>query len=96
MMMRMTMTQLKMSSLTGSLSFILNKRYEYEQLVSYRNSFNLPSYNSDITSICYFIDHGYKSNRFRKKYKQALVLANEIMEYYNENFSISSIHREAI
>mgnify|MGYP006121753011 FL=1 len=95
-MMRMTMTQLKMSSLTGNLSFILNKRYEYEQLVSYRNSFNLPSYNSDITSIRYFIDHGYKSNRLRKKYKHALVLANEIMEYYNENFSISSIHREAI
>lgn len=93
MMMRMIMMQPKMFNSTDKIFYILNKRYEYEQLVSYRKNYKLPSYDSDIESIRYFINNSYKSNRFRKNYKQVLALAVEIMEYYNEKTNLSGIHR---
>lgn len=65
---------------------ILNKRTEFEGLVSYRKSFDLPSYNSDITSIKYFINNGHKNNRFRKNFGAAMKLANEIKQYYDSRF----------
>lgn len=62
---------------------LLNKRYEYETLVSARKGFNLPSLHGDLDSLKYFINNGYKSNRFRKNYKKALELAREIVESYD-------------
>ena len=60
MMMRMIMMQPKIFNSTDKIFYILNKRYEYEQLVSYRKSYKLPSYDSDIESIQYFINNSYK------------------------------------
>jgi hypothetical protein len=39
---------------------ILNMRFDYEQIVSYRQLFDLPSYESDINNLKYFIKSGYK------------------------------------
>jgi hypothetical protein len=64
---------------------ILNKRYQYENLVSYRKTFDLPSYQGDIDSLTYFINNGHKNNRFRKNFKPAMNLAKEIVQYYEEN-----------
>tara|TARA_B100000575_G_C23139504_1_gene662791 strand:- start:3919 stop:4158 length:240 start_codon:yes stop_codon:yes gene_type:complete len=64
---------------------ILNKRTEFERLVSFRKSFVLPSYESDIESLKYFINNGYAKNRFRKNYKKAFQLASEIVEYHEKS-----------
>lgn len=64
---------------------ILGKRYQYEQLVSYRKSFDLPDYESNIDSIKYFINSGHKNNRFRKNFDAAMELAKEIMDYYDRS-----------
>lgn len=63
---------------------ILNKRYKYESLISYRKTFDLPSYNSDINSLYFFLNNGHKNNRFRKNYKEAKELAIEIIDYYDK------------
>lgn len=60
----------------------LNKRYQFEQMVSYRKTYDLPNYNSDIDSLLYFINNGYKNNRFRKNFNEAMELAKEIINYY--------------
>lgn len=60
----------------------LTKRYQYEQLVSYRKTFDLPNYESDIDSLNYFINNGHKNNRFRKNFNEALELAKEISLYH--------------
>lgn len=69
-----------------SICEILNKRYQYECLVSYRKTFDLPSYHGDISSLKYFISNGHKNNRFRKNYYPALELAKEIVRYYETRF----------
>lgn len=71
----------------------LNKRYQYEQLVSYRRTFDLPSYNGDIDSLKYFINNGHKNNRFRKNFNEAMDLAKEIVQYYEER-SVASLGRK--
>ncbi len=65
-----------------SLFEILVKRYEFEQLVSFRKTFDLPSYEGDINNLKYFINNGHKNNRFRKNFNRAMELANEIVKYY--------------
>lgn len=74
---------------------VLCKRYQFEEIVRFRKTYNLPSYESDINSIEYFIANGSKNNRFRKRYDQALQLANEIKKYY-ETINLSSVHGETI
>lgn len=64
---------------------ILGKRYQFEHLISYRKSFDLPNYESDIDSINYFINSGHKNNRFRKNFDAAMELAKEIMNYYDRS-----------
>lgn len=61
---------------------VLNKRYQFEQLISYRKTYDLPNYESNICSLNYFINNGYKNNRFRKNFDKAVLLANEIIEYH--------------
>ena len=61
------------------------KRYQYEQLVSYRKTFDLPSYHGDIDSLKYFINNGHKNNRFRKNFNNAMELAEEIVNYYEQS-----------
>jgi hypothetical protein len=62
---------------------ILNMRFDYEQIVSYRQLFDLPSYESDINNLKYFIKSGYKNNRFRKRFNEAMKLAKAITDYYD-------------
>lgn len=64
---------------------ILNKRYQYECLVSLRKTYDLPNYESDINSLKYFINNGYKNNRFRKNFDEAMELAKEIINYYERS-----------
>ena len=71
----------------------LSKRYQFEQLVSFRKTFDLPNYDSDITSLKYFINNGHKNNRFRKNFNEAMKLAEEILQYYEER-SMASLGRK--
>jgi len=80
--------------MTTSLAELLRLRSEFESIVSYRKTFDLPDYNSDIDSLYYFIDNGAKKNRFRKRFKEAMEIANKIIESYeNETTDLSSLHR---
>jgi len=73
---------------------ILNLRTKYEQIVSYRDSYDLPNYNSDIDSLNYFVNSGAKNNRFRKSFKDAMTIATNIIKSYeNEKTNISSVYR---
>jgi hypothetical protein len=85
MMMRMIMKHKKINNSMDSQFFeILNKRSHFEQVVSYRRSFKLPTYDSDIDSIDYFLKHGYENNRFRKRYDEAMDLAKDISDYFKK------------
>lgn len=68
-----------------SLAEILNRRYEFEYLIMDRKPFKLPNHESDIESLRFFINNGHKSNRFRKNFKRAKLLATEIVEHYDKS-----------
>lgn len=57
---------------------ILGLRYQYEELI---RKFSLPSYESDIDSITWFLDNGHKSNSLRNGYDEAKRIAIIIKEY---------------
>lgn len=61
---------------------ILNLRYQWESMVSFRKTYDLPSYDGNIYNLKNFIKNGHKSNRFRKNFDEAMRLAREIVEYY--------------
>ena len=72
---------------------ILNLRTRFEQIVSFRKTYDLPSYNSDIDSLYYFINNGAKNNRFRKRFDEAMNIANNIIKSYeDEKTNLSSVH----
>ena len=77
-----------------SLAEILNLRYQYENLITARRPFKLNSHSGDIDNLKYFINTGHKSNRFRKNYKQALHIANEIVEYYERSVANNRLKLE--
>ena len=82
------------SSMANSLFEILSLRYQYEKIVSFRKSFDLPTYNSDIDSLYYFVNQGAKNNRFRKNFDEAVSIANHIIKSYeDEKINLSGIHR---
>lgn len=58
---------------------VLALRHKYEMLV---DRFSLPSRESDIDSIMWFIKNGHKSNRLRNGYGEAKEIATIIKEYY--------------
>lgn len=70
---------------------ILTIRSEYEEIITYRKSYNLPTLSGDISSLNYFINEGYRKNRLRKNSKKALDLAKRIVDY-NEKSNISILH----
>lgn len=57
---------------------ILCLRYQYEELIK---KFSLPSYESDIDSITWFLNNGHKSNSLRNGYDEAKRIAIIIKEY---------------
>ena len=82
-------------SMDNSLFEILSLRYQYEKIVSFRKSFDLPNYNSDIDSLYYFVNQGAKNNRFRKNFDEAVSIAKHIIKSYeNEKTNLSSVHRK--
>ena len=80
-----------------SLAELLSDRYRYEEIVGFRKTYDLPTYNSDIDSLYYFLNHGAKKNRFRKRFSEASDLAKKIIESYeNEKANLSSIYGQEI
>lgn len=77
------MTMMMEKTNSTSLAEILKCRSEWEQLVSYRQSFKMPSYDGTIDNLQWFLTHGAKGNRFRKNYDQAKSIATSIIEDYN-------------
>ena len=76
---------------------ILNKRSEWERLVSTGRGFNLEDYNGTIDNLYYFLNEGAKKNRFRKDCKKAIEIAEQIVEYYeNEKNNLSGVHGQAL
>jgi len=70
---------------------ILNLRSQWEDIaLSSRSTYKLIRNDSPIDTLKWFVNSGSKSNRFRKNFKQALSLANDIVNYY-ENTNISSL-----
>lgn len=82
-------------SMDNNLFEILSLRYQYEKIVSFRKSYDLPNYNSDIDSLYYFVNQGAKNNRFRKSFDEAISIANHIIKSYeNEKTNLSGIYRK--
>ena len=70
---------------------VLNMRRQWEELVQTGRGFNLPDLNGTINNIEYFVEEGYKKNRFRKNYKKVMELSKEILgEVYGEETKGSS------
>ena len=64
---------------------VLNMRSQWEELVQKGRGFNLPDLNGTINNIEYFVEEGYKKNRFRKNYKPVMELSKEILgEVYGD------------
>ena len=61
----------------------LNLRTEFESIVAFGKKYDLPNHNSDINSLVFFIDEGYKKNRFRKNYDRALEIAEIILKEHD-------------
>jgi hypothetical protein len=89
----LTMTHPNNSMDKNSLFAVLNLRTQYENIVSYRKTYDLPTYSSDIDSLYYFINHGAKNNRFRKRFNEAMEIAKDIIKSYeNEKTNLSGVH----
>ena len=77
-----------------SLAELLSLRFEFEQIVSFRKTYDLPNYDGDIDSLYYFVENGSKKNRFRKRFHEAMNLAKKIIESYeNEKTNLPGLHR---
>lgn len=59
---------------------ILTLRSQWEEIVSFRKTYDLPHYNGTIDNLEWFIENGYKGNRFRKRFDEAIEIANIILE----------------
>lgn len=80
-----------------SLADLLRLRYEWEYIVSYRKTYELPSYEGTIDNLRWFIDNGARNNRFRRNFDRSMELAKTIVESYeNEKTNLPSVRGEAI
>ena len=80
-----------------SLAEILNLRYEWEYIVSYRKTYELPSYEGTIDNLRWYIDNGARNNRFRKNFDRSMEIAKTIVENYeSEKTYLSSVRRKEI
>ena len=76
---------------------IMRLRSDWEEIVSYRKTYDLPNYEGTIDNLYYFIEHGAKKNRFRKNFDEAMDIAKTIVEYYeNEKTHLSSVSWEEV
>lgn len=74
---------------------ILRLRWQWEDLVQ---DFKIDPErkHGTIDNIQWFIDHGITNNRFRRGFKAAVGVAQEIMDLYNENSNLSGVRRKEI
>jgi len=93
--MNMIMKNTSLNSSKDDFFHALALRSRYEEIIR-TNSFNLSSLNSDIDNLRWFRKNGHKSNRFRNDFNEAKQIANYIIEYYDENFNLSGVHRKAL
>ena len=78
-----------------SLAELLSNRYQYEEIVGFRKTYDLPTYTGDIDSLYYFVNHSAKKNRFRKRFDEAMDLAKKILESYeNEKTNLPGVYRQ--
>jgi hypothetical protein len=78
-----------------SLGEVLTLRSQWEEIVRYRKSYDLPHYNGTIDNLYRFIENGAKRNRFRKNFEQAMEIAQQIVSYYEET-NISGVSRKKV
>lgn len=84
-------------SMNISFDTILNLRGQWERLVSTGRGFNLEDYNGTIDNLYYFLDEGAKKNRFRKNCPEAIKIAKQIVEYYeNEKNNLPSVYGKTV
>ena len=82
-----------------SLADILTLRSEWEYIVQYqfKRKYELPFYDGTLESLCWFVEHGAKKNRFRKNFNKAIDIANIIVDFANnEKFNLPSIGGETL
>ena len=80
-----------------TLFYILNLRSKWEEIVSHQKTYDLPHYSGTIDNLYDFINNGTKKNRFRKNFNEALLIAKQIVEYYeNEKTDLSSMPGEKV
>ena len=59
---------------------ILNLRSEFEDISA---DFNMPVFGSDINTLQWFAENGFRSNRLRNGYDRAIEIASIILAEYN-------------
>lgn len=80
-----------------SLADLLRLRYEWEYIVSFRKTYELPSYEGTIDNLKWFIDNGARNNRFRRNFDRSMELAKTIVESYeNEKTNLPSVRGKKI
>lgn len=76
----------------ASFMALLTLRSQWEAIT---HRFNIPDNNGTIDNLNWFIENGYRNNRLRKHFGNALEIANTIIDenekYYEQNPNISSI-----
>ena len=60
---------------------LFNLRSEFEDISS---DFNMPVFGSDINTLQWFVENGFRSNRLRIGYDRAIEIANIILAEYND------------
>jgi len=58
---------------------ILTLRSQWEEIVSFRKTYDLPHYNGTLENLQWFVSNGHKNNRFRKRFDVAIDLAKTII-----------------
>lgn len=58
---------------------ILMLRSEWELIVT-TNRYDLPDYNGTLDTLKWFVANGYKKNRFRNQYNDAMSIAEQLLE----------------
>lgn len=59
---------------------ILTLRSQWEAIVSFRKTYDLPHYNGTTENLSWFLENGHRNNRFRKNFNEAVKLAQMILE----------------
>ena len=75
---------------------LLVKRYQWEDIV---RRYDIPNHNGTIDNLRWFINHGYRANRLRRRFNEAHQLASNIIEMvdsYNENTNLPSVRWQKV